>query len=124
MALICMSQGRHQRPDPSIAAVAAALADRHHHHHPKGRREASPSTRNRVQPLSEVVDGDTEADHPHHPVEQIVYGIEGPEEKEELVREEEEAADMAAEQPEDCDSGCECEPEEAEGKNIFLDNIP
>jgi hypothetical protein len=136
MALICMSQGRQhggggggiRRPDQS-----SSIANEDHHRRQSSKerqssREASPSTRNRIRPLAslgsdsgtaeEVVGGPEQS----AVVDRLFGGNEEGEEEE--VKENRDEADMAeaavaaeaaADQPDDCDSGCECEPEETEG---------
>jgi hypothetical protein len=138
MALICMSQGRQhsggggiRRPEQS-----AIPSEDHHHRRPSSKdrqrsREASPSTRNRIRPLASLASDSGTAEEvsgTEQPavVDRILNKEEeegGGEEEEKENRAEEDmaeaaaamAAEAAADQPDDCDSGCECEPEETEG---------
>jgi hypothetical protein len=132
MALICVSQ--QSRPpaattassaEPTAATEGVHHRHRHRHHHRhkdagcrrrsrhssrRGGRDgdSSPSSRNRIRPL-ETADGGSCSGLADRTADRKAAGAES---------EEEEGLDvMAAEQlVEDCDSGCECGPEEAEGR--------
>ena len=146
MALICVSQ-QSRPPAATTASSAEPTAategvhhrhrHRHHHHHRhkdagcrrrrhSSRRrckddDSSPSSRNRIRPLEPSADGEggncsgggERSPLADKTADRKAAGAES---------EEEEGLDvMAAEQlVEDCDSGCECGPEEAEGERTQL----
>jgi hypothetical protein len=114
--------------EPTAATEGVHHRHRHHHHHRhkdagcrrrrhSSRRrckddDSSPSSRNRIRPLEPSADGDCSGGKrsalADKTADRKAAGAES---------EEEEGLDvMAAEQLEDCDSGCECGPEEAEGR--------